>query len=133
MRTLEVSRTLVKSPPELWEELQGDCLPEALGGGSVRTKDPDREIEWETEGARGTAVIEASGWGTKVTFKAEVEEEMAQLEPEVASVGLWERLRGFEPPPPPAPEPDRAEVVESALEKVLDALGAAHKKPFQNG
>ncbi len=133
MRTLEVSRTLVKSPPELWEELQGDCLPEALGGGSVRTKDPDREIEWETDGARGTAVIEASGWGTKVTFKAEVEEEVARLEPEVASVGFWERLRGVEAPPPPPPEPDRAELVESALEKLLDDLGAAHKKPFQGG
>ena len=133
MPTLEVSRTLVKSPPELWDELQGDCLPEALGGGIVRPKDPDRELEWETEGARGTAVIEASGWGTKVTFRAEVEEEMAQLEPEVASVGLWERLRGIEPPPPPPPEPDRAEVVESALERLLDDLGAAHKKPFQGG
>ncbi len=133
MRTLEVSRTLVKSPPELWEELQGDCLPEALGGGSVRTKDPDREIEWETDGARGTAVIEASGWGTKVTFKAEVEEEVARLEPEVANVGFWERLRGIEPPPPQPPEPDRAEVVESALEELLDDLGAAHKKPFQGG
>ena len=135
MRTLEVSRTLVKSPPELWEELQGDCLPEALGGGRVRTKEPDREIEWETDGARGTAVIEASGWGTKVTFKAEVEaeEEVAQLEPEVASLGFWERLRGVEPEPPPPPEPDRADLVEGALEKLLDELGAAHKKPFQHG
>ena len=123
----------MKSPPELWEELQGDCLPEALGGGSVRPKDPDREIEWETEGARGTALIEPSGWGTKVTFKAEVEEEMAQLEPEVASLGFWERLRAGQAPPPPPPEPARAERVESALEKVLDDLGAAHKKPFQNG
>ncbi len=132
MRTLEVSRTLVKSPPELWEELQGDCLPEALGGGSVRPKEPDRELEWETEGVRGTAVIEASGWGTKVTFRAEVEEEMARLEPEVAALGFWDRLRGGErPPPSPPPPPPRAEVVESALEKLLDDLGAAHKKPFQ--
>jgi hypothetical protein len=134
MPTVEVSRTLVKSPPELWEELQGDCLPEALGGGTVRTKDPDRELEWETDGARGTAVIEASGWGTKVTFTAEIEEEVARLEPEVASVGFWERLRAGEPPAPAAPpEPARAEIVETALEKVLDDLGAAHKKPFQNG
>ena len=131
MRTLEVSRTLVKSPPELWQELQGDCLPEALGGGSVRTKDPDREIEWETDGARGTAVIEASGWGTKVTFKAEVEDEVARLEPEVAMLGFWERLRGGDLSPPEPPEPDRAELVESALERLLDDLGSAHKKPFQ--
>ena len=123
----------MKSPPELWEELQGDCLPEALGGGTVRPKDPDREIEWETDGARGTAVIEAAGWGTKVTFKAEVEEEVARLEPEVARLGFWERLRAGQAPPPPPPEPARAELVESALEKLLDDLGAAHKKPFQNG
>ena len=133
MRTLEVSRTLVKSPPELWTELQGDCLPSALGGGSVKTRKADRELEWETDGARGTAVIEASGWGTKVTFTAEVEEEVARLEPEVASLGFWDRLRGVQPPTPTPPEPDRAEIVESALEKLLDDLGAAHKKPFQGG
>ncbi len=132
MATVEVSRTLVKSPPELWTELQGDRLPEALGGASVRATQPERELEWETEGAHGKAVIEESGWGTKVTLTAEVEEEVRQLEPKVASLGLWERLRRIQPPPSPPPsEPPRHEEIERRLEQLLDELGSAHRKPFQ--
>jgi hypothetical protein len=131
MATVEVSRTLVKSPPELWAELQGGRLPEAMGGGSVRPTEPERALEWETDGARGTALIEESGWGTKVTLTAEVEDEVRQLESEVARLGLWERLRGMQPPLPPPSEPPRHQEIERRLEKLLDELGSAHKKPFQ--
>src|SRR5690348_17425486 len=49
----------------------------------------ERELAWEAEGASGTAMLEPAGWGTKVTLTAEVEEQ-------VAEVGLWARLRSEE-------------------------------------
>jgi hypothetical protein len=133
MPTVEVSRTLVKSPPELWAELQGDRLPAALGGGTVRPTEPERMLEWEAGGACGTATLEQSGWGTKVTITAEVEEEVRRLESDVAKRGLWGRLRVAEPPPPPPPDPPRSEHIEKALNALLDDLGSAHRKPFQGG
>jgi hypothetical protein len=115
--TIEVSRTLVKSPPELWTELEGDRLSEAVGEVSVRATEPERSLAWEADGARGTAVIEPSGWGTKVTLTAEVEEGAAEL-------GFWARMRSE--PPTPRRHPD----LERRLEELLDSLGSAHRKPF---
>ena len=112
-----MSRTLVKSPPELWDELQGERLGEALGGAEIKPTHPERELSWRSDDATGKALLEPSSWGTKVTLTAEVEEAVAEL-------GLWERMRGMKPPPPKAPE------IERRLEGVLDALGQAHRKPF---
>jgi hypothetical protein len=117
MASVEVSRTLVKSTPELWQELQGERLGEALGGAEVRPTDPERELSWTSRDATGRAVLEPSSWGTKVTLTAEVEEQ-------VASLGLWERMRGMTPPPSRAPE------IERRLQSLLDDLGQAHRKPF---
>jgi hypothetical protein len=68
----EVQRTLVKSPPELWEELSN---PEALGRhlgelGEIRITqvEPETKIEWEADGATGVVELEQSGWGTRVTL-----------------------------------------------------------------
>lgn len=122
MASYEISRTLVKSPPELWEELQGDRWADAMGEVSVRPTEPDRELAWEADGARGTAVIEPSGWGTKVTLTAEVEEQ-------VAAVGFWSRFRASYQPPVPPRHPD----MEAKLEHVLDSLGHAHRRPFSRG
>jgi hypothetical protein len=137
MRTVEVSRTLVKSPPELWSELSGERLSEAVGGASLKVTEEERRIEWECDGARGAAVLEPGGWGTKLTLTAQVDVEVAELEPEVARLGLWARLRGARPPEPtPAPEPQPAlspEQLEEALSALLDDLGSAHRRPFQNG
>ena len=133
MPALEVSRSLVKSPPELWAELQGERLREAVGAGSVRPLEEERSLEWEGQGGRGTAMLEPSGWGTKVTLTAEYEEEVRELEPAVAALGLWARLRGVPAEPPPPPEPSRREQLEERLERLLDDLGSAHRKPFQGG
>ena len=117
MPTIEDSRTLVKSPPELWADLKGGRLAEAVGHGSVRPAEPERSLDWEAGGARGSATLEPAGWGTKVTLTAEVEEAVAQG-------GLWRRL------PWQAAEPPRREELERRLTELLDDLGTAHRKPF---
>jgi hypothetical protein len=112
----------VKSPPELWAELEGARLGETLGAKSVKTTEPERELAWEADGAAGLARLEPSSWGTKVTLTAWVED----LEARVADQGLFGRLFKRRPPaPPPAPDD-----VEQRLTGLLDMLGSAHKKPF---
>ncbi|HEX4759665.1 MAG TPA: hypothetical protein VH256_02645 [Thermoleophilaceae bacterium] len=133
MPTVEVSRTLVKSPPELWEDLQGERLRETLGAEQVKASEDERLLVWEGDGARGTATLEPSGWGTKVILRAEIEETVTELEPQVARMGLWGRLRGVKPPEPAPwqPESVSAEHFERTFEQLLDDLGSAHRKPFQ--
>jgi hypothetical protein len=125
MADVEVSRTLVKSPPELWTELEGEALQEAMGEVTVRATEPERSLAWEAKGVRGTALLEPSGWGTKVTLTAEIE----RVEQHVAQSGFWTRWR---PPAtlPPVPRVDPSQI-EGKLESLLDDLGSAHrKKPF---
>ncbi|MEA2468987.1 MAG: hypothetical protein QOJ57_3113 [Thermoleophilaceae bacterium] len=107
----------MKSPPELWAELEGERLREALGEAVVRPTQPERELAWEADGAAGLARLEPSSWGTKVTLTAWVEEQ-------VAEVGFWGRLRRRKPEPP------RHDDLEKRLTGLLDDLGSDHKKPF---
>jgi len=122
--TYEVSRTLVKSPPELWAELEGDRLGTAVGAVNVKATEPERELAWEADGAAGLARLEPSNWGTKVTLTAWVQEHEAQ----VAEKGFWGRLFKRQPdePPPPTSHDD----LEERLSGLLDDLGSAHRKPF---
>lgn len=120
MPTVTVSRTLVKSPPELWAELRGDRLAEAVGEVSVRQTEPERALEWEADGASGTARLEPAGWGTKVILTAEVEEAVARH-------GRWAR---FSRAPAPAPA---TQDLERRLDALLDTLGADQRKPFARG
>jgi hypothetical protein len=104
MPDLTAKRTLVKSPPELWEELsEVEGLAKHLGAfGEIKiTKlEPEHTVAWEGEHASGTVSIEPSGWGTKVTLHAELaEEEVAEAEPEPVAVE----------PEPVAEEPAAAE------------------------
>jgi hypothetical protein len=117
MTSYEVSRTLVKSPPELWAELEGERLRDALGDAVVRPTQPERELAWEADGAAGLARLEPSSWGTKVTLTAWVEEQVAEQ-------GFWGRLKRRKPA---APSHDD---LEERLNGLLDDLGSAHKKPF---
>src|SRR5271165_2428558 len=72
MISLEVRRTLVKSPPELWAELSDpDRLARhlrELGDIRIVGTDPEQMVEWEAQGARGSVFLKPSGWGTKVTL-----------------------------------------------------------------
>ena len=70
----EAARTLVKSPPELWEVCSD---PASLGRhlvpfGEIRITrlEPETTVAWEGERVSGTVRIEPSGWGTKVTLTA---------------------------------------------------------------
>jgi hypothetical protein len=103
-------RTLVKSPPELWAEISDlDALTRHLGEfGEIRITrlEPETTVAWEGDRARGTVHLEPSGWGTKVTLTAELEEAVpepvaAEPEPEPVAAELQ--------PPEPEPEPLAAE------------------------
>ncbi|MDQ3587638.1 MAG: hypothetical protein M3375_04715 [Actinomycetota bacterium] len=122
MPKLEVSRTLVKSPPELWPDLSEGRLAEAVGCAEVAVTESERSVRWEAQGVRGTASLEPSGWGTKVTLRAHFEEQVAES-------GRWGRWRGRGAPA----EPPRHVELEQRLESLLDDLGSDHRKPFTRG
>jgi hypothetical protein len=77
--SVEITRTLVKSPPELWSELQGERLADAVQGEITKSSEEERRLHWSGSGATGTVQLEPSSWGTKVTLTAEVEESVATL------------------------------------------------------
>ena len=128
MPDLTAKRTLVKSPPELWEELsEVDRLAKHLGAfGEIKiTKlEPEHTVAWEGEHASGTVSIEPSGWGTRVTLHAELPEvaapEPEQPEPEPEQPEPEPEQAGTEPGEPElepvAVEPEREHAVESELE-----------------
>jgi hypothetical protein len=99
MQDLTAKRTLVKSPPELWEELsEVERLAKHLGAfGEIKiTKlEPEHKVAWEGEHASGTVSIEPSGWGTKVILTAELEANGDPPEP--AEAGAKETTAKEEP------------------------------------
>ncbi len=95
MSSVSVSRTLVKSPPEVWAELEREGrLAEllALDGLEVTVAQELAVLEWNADQAHGRIEITASGWGTKVSLTADVAEaEVAGAEPD--------EVEDVEPPP----------------------------------
>src|SRR5829696_3549088 len=114
MPDLTAKRTLVKSPPELWEELsEVERLAKHLGafGEITITKlEPEHTVAWEGEHASGTVSIEPSGWGTKVTLRAELPErdepEPEPSEPEPEPMPVAEDLVDEGPADPVVEEPE---------------------------
>ena len=155
---MEAKRTLVKSPPELWAELSDiAALARHLGEfGEIRITrtEPESVVEWEGDLASGSVRLEPSGWGTKVTLTAlpvmgdpPPAVEPPAVEPAEAPPppqGFWARLFRRPAPAPAAPAPAPTPVAadpgplpaidaatgEAVLGKALDALGAAHHRPF---
>jgi uncharacterized protein YndB with AHSA1/START domain len=104
--TIELERTLVKSPPELWDEIASEeALGRWLGEVSVSAVDPPSRIEWNVEGAHGTIELEASGWGTRIRAKIQT----------AAAGGFWERFKA----------PRDTGQLERELEALLDGLGTS--------
>jgi hypothetical protein len=108
----EASRTLVKSPPELWAECSdASSLARHLGQfGEIRITrlEPETAVAWEGEDVSGTVRLEPSGWGTRVILTVQRREAPAvklvpvpDLEPD--------RPPQPEPTPTPAPPPPAAE------------------------
>jgi hypothetical protein len=101
--TINLERTLVKSPPELWAEL--DQLERWLGEVQISRREPPNRLAWTARGARGSIELEPSGWGTKVRASAET------------AGGLFDRFRG-----------DDGVEVERRLTELLDHLGSSSLK-----
>ena len=132
MSSLQASRTLVKSPPELWAELSDlGSLARHLGEfGDIRiTKvDPESRVEWEADRASGTVRLEPSGWGTRVVLTVDTPEPAAdpvtepEAEPKTIAAAIAAEAETAEPEPvavreadpAPEPEPDPEPVAEPA-------------------
>jgi hypothetical protein len=101
-------RTLVKSPPELWAEVSdAGALAGHLGAfGEVRITrlEPESTVAWEGDRARGTVQLEPSGWGTKVTLTALIEDAPVEEEPEPEPAAAPQPEPAL---PPAAPPPSR--------------------------
>jgi hypothetical protein len=103
--TISLERTLVKSPPELWEELSQ--LEQWLGEVEIMRQEPPSHLTWSARGAHGTIDLEPSGWGTKVRASAKT-----------GGGGLFERFRVA----------DDAQAIERRLTELLDHLGSSSLK-----
>jgi len=107
----EASRTLVKSPPELWAECSdAGSLARHLGEfGEIRITrlEPETIVAWEGERASGTVRIEPSGWGTRVTLTAQMEaQEPARVQAPAAPEPQPVPAQAVATPPaPPAAAP----------------------------
>lgn len=130
MPAFEVSRTLVKSAPEVWSELEKtERLAELLGDGAItitRLK-PETEIEWRGSTASGKIEIAASSWGTKVRLTADAEETVDPVAVITEAVA--------EPVAEPMQEPKPSAPVgepEQRLEQRLDAEPTAKQSFWKN-
>ena len=130
MPDLTAKRTLVKSPPELWEELsEVDRLArhlDAFGEIRITKLEPEHTVAWEGEHASGTVSIEPSGWGTKVTLTAELPE-AEPPEPE-GGQSRPNRHRNAEPVPE-EPAPQDPVVDEAAGDELLFAEPVTWEPP----
>jgi hypothetical protein len=119
MADLSVNRTLVKSPPELWNEVsEVETLARHLGEFgqiAISRLDPEHTVAWEGEHARGTVELEESGWGTKVTLSAELEVSQQSADSSRQDVGVVEAPVAEPEPEPSEPEPEPEPLVEIRL------------------
>jgi hypothetical protein len=84
---VELECTLVKSPPEVWDELAAEPgLGRWLGDVAVSSAQPPHRLEWGSDVAKGVIELEASGWGTKVRALAEVTGDDGDVERRLASL-----------------------------------------------
>jgi hypothetical protein len=137
MEELQASRTLVKSPPELWAECSDAASLsrhlDRFGEIRITRLEPETAVAWEGERARGTVRIEPAGWGTKVILTAVAEVEVAEVE--VAAVPEADAPSGAEAPPiavtvPPEPEEPEAPAEEPVDETPAEEPPAQRRRRF---
>ncbi len=118
MTELQASRTLVKSPPELWAECSDAASLarhlDRFGEIRITRLEPETAVAWEGERARGTVRIEPAGWGTKVilTAVADREEVVADAPPEPEPEPVMVEAPAVPPEPAEAAEPEPTEPAE---------------------
>ena len=101
MAPVELERTLVKSPPELWSEIGSEeALRRWLGDVRVEAAEAPGRLEWARRDSVGVIELEASGWGTRVRAVAK------------AKGVPWERVNAHRD-------------LERSLGELLDHLGAS--------
>lgn len=100
------SRTLLKSPPELWAECSdATALARHLDGfGEIRITrlEPETAVTWEGERVCGTVRLQPSGWGTKVILTARAIA-VPSPTPTRSAESLAPSAPTVEPPTPHAP------------------------------
>ena len=123
---VEVKRTLVKSPPELWAELSDPAsLARHLGEfGEIRTVrvEPETTVEWEAQDVRGTVEIKPSGWGTKVTLSVVRETPEPEPAPQLLPAVIGPAALAPKPKPEAEPKDDPKAELEPASEPESAAL-----------
>jgi hypothetical protein len=112
MTELTASRTLVKSPPELWAECSDAASLsrhlDRFGEIRITRLEPETVVAWEGEAASGTVRLEPSGWGTKVVLTAEPAPEVAPADaapPDASAEAVDLPAPVLEEPEPVAEEP----------------------------
>ena len=155
MDEVRSSRTLVKSPPELWAVCSDAALLgrhlEQFGEITITRLEPETTVAWEGERASGTVRIEPAGWGTRVTMTAQPLAPVpppAPGPPQVRAPATRTRRRLFgwlaelldarEPSgaaeePEPEPRTGATDGERAALDAALASLGQAHRRPFTHG
>ncbi len=101
----EASRTLVKSPPELWAECSDAAslnrhLNDCFGEIRITRLEPETAVAWEGERGSGTVRLEPSGWGTRVILTAQAQSQT----PAHAQAQAPGPAQGLAPAPAPAPD-----------------------------
>jgi hypothetical protein len=82
MYCIEVERTLVRSPREVWERLSDrPGITHWLGDAEIQAVESPRRVEWTLRGASGVIELEPAQWGTKVSARVRSAQSPA-----------WERL-----------------------------------------
>jgi hypothetical protein len=133
MNESKASRTLLKSPPELWSEVSSaTSLQRHLDPfGEIRiTKlEPETAVAWEGEHARGTITLEVSGWGTRVSLTAEAVSTGGAYEPAPEAAGQPdnEPADRLEPEPAALAEPEPVALAQPAA--VVEPEPAALAEP----
>ena len=135
----EVSRTLVKSPPELWAECSDAAslarhLNQSFGEIQITRLEPETAVAWEGEHVSGTVRIEPSAWGTRVTLTAQTSEE-AVIEAPAAAEPAGAEPAAEEPAAeePAAEEPAAEEPAADAASNEPDRPTPEEPAPIATG
>ena len=132
----KAKRTLVKSPPELWELAEDPARMEAWiagltgappGGLEVTTRDRERALGWRAAGRPGTGGDRdrARAIGIRDSVRITAEHDLADPQAALAALeGMLDELGSRSGAPSLAADPGRAAVVAALGAALIDALDA---------